>query len=175
MADEALRPITLLQREHAIILKHLTGLEDAFRRLGDQDAMASVTGSRSAWEGVQQEVDFFTKEVSIHFKREAILFTVLAHSLGSEHNPLACVDREHHLLTSRAARLGQTLTGLQLGVLDSREKPGMDLQGVRLALTAYIALFRSHIALEEKVLFPLASIRLNDGQLSKIWDQMKNV
>jgi hemerythrin-like domain-containing protein len=179
--DEGLKPIALLHREHEVILMRLALLENAVRLLRGSKPIASHYGYREAREGLKEQVKFFTKAVRVHFKREAILFAVLAHTLASKGDALEGLDSEHSALTTQAARLREVLIRGEVRPSDipsdmkEAQIPRLDSQKLQAASKDYIALFRDHIAFEEKLLLPLAEKRLNEAQKRRIWHRMMDV
>lgn len=179
--DKGMMPIALLHREHEIILMRLALLEQAVRLLRGSRVLASHYGYREARESLQEQVKFFARAVRVHFKREAILFAALARTLASKGDKLEGLDSEHSTLTTLAARMREALTRGQGRQSDAPSDPQevqiprLDSQKLRAASQDYIALFRDHIAFEEKLLLPLAEKRLNDAQKRKIWNRMMDV
>lgn len=151
-------PFAQLERSHRRLEERLEDLTDIARALerGDaQDALRDVCG-------------FFARAVKRHEEdEERSLFPRLA-GVAELAPVLDALAREHRDHEALHARLGTLVADLESGV--PADVVARDLADVasRLA-TAY----RSHIADEERTLFPAARAALDDAALRAIADEME--
>lgn len=172
--DRRIDPFALLKREHEVIQEQLRMIESIIDSHGSGPR---VTRTRN---GVMTEPDrhtlreilrFFTGQVGVHFKREAVLVSVLNHVPGrkrDEYERFKSLLIEHRALKADAAGIAKALTRENV----YRSDPAAaDPFGLR----AFIRHFRGHLSYEERIFFVLAERRLTVEQKQQVSYHMLQV
>lgn len=157
-------PIALLQREHRVIQERLRAIESLINPT--RAGLGELTECQRRM--LHELFRFFTGSVRVHFRREAVLISVLERTSmygPQERGPFDWLVREHHALEADGLRIAKRLnrrTFRASGVTLCRQhkKSGT----FRLDLQAFVRRYREHMAWEERILFVLARMRLTVEQ-----------
>lgn len=156
----------------------------------EQLAMIETTiGTRSLRRGVLTKANrntlrellrFFTRRVSVHFKRETLLISALSRVLNGkrdERGQFQSLLDEHRMLKADASAVMKKL-GAQKGENGSRSLLPERTDGHRTpaaALRTFIRRYRGHLSCEERILFVLADMRLTAAQKQRLSHRMLQV
>jgi hemerythrin-like domain-containing protein len=167
----AIDPIALLKREHEQILKHLRMIDAIVDLMRKDRRQAGPADNHLDRLELAQAFRFFTGRVGIHFRREAILISTLARTLGhglGTRQPFADLLREHRELRAEAVRIVKALTS---GSGLRTPNNGADPFGIK----AFIKQIREHLSCEERILYVLAGSRLTAKQKYKVRSRMLQI
>lgn len=135
--------IQLLSKQHREVLAFLEGVES---RLNEEASQKPL-------------LDFLRSEVLKHFSlEEEALFPALEKHPHLQQGPLRVMNHEHRVFRD-------LLEGLEEAV-DSANRDRQKSLAIDL-----INLLRSHIAKEDRVLFPMAEQTLNEAELTAVDEQ----
>ncbi len=171
----AVDPLALLKREHQMILDQLDMVEAAM----SPRSLGGGAVKRTNRDTLRELLEFFTGPVDVHFKREAMLVGEVRRVLErKEEEPESFQSflDEHRALTADATAVMRLLAGKRTG---AHGAAAMRTVGGRLTvsgkLRALIRRYREQIACEERLLFPLAEMRLTAEQRRRISRRMLQV
>ena len=164
---EVTTPLDVVSREHEEVLEQLGFLRAATLclRLGTR---ASVPESSKVLEqgmsNLRQVLEFFDKEVQLHFRREEeILFPALEKRMGKERSPTQVLLAEHAQLWQWYERLKKKVKVFQKG--GSEHPVATEIYEIG---NHIIGLLRGHIEEENKSLLPIAQSLLEEAELDNI-------
>lgn len=169
-------PVALLQREHAVILEQLVMIETTIGPRTRGRAVLTETNQNT----LRELLRFFTRRVSIHFKREEMLITALRRIFSrkpAEQNQFQSLLDEHRMLKTDAAAVMKKLNA------QGKEENGDALlpernggcRTLEAALRTFARRYRGHLSCEERILFVLADMRLTAEQKQRISRRMLQV
>jgi hemerythrin-like domain-containing protein len=159
-----------------MILEQLAMIETT---IGPQSGRRGVL-TKTNRNTLRELLRFFTRRISIHFKREAMLITALTRILGrkpEERNQFQSLLDEHRMLKADASAVMKKLNAQE------KEAGGYSLlpernNGFRTLvaeLRTFVRRYRGHISCEERILFVLADMRLTAEQKQRISHRMLQV
>lgn len=96
-----------------------------------------------------------------HHPKEDLAFARLAKRVPDIEAKVEKLARLHRLIAQSGSRFLEKLDAALAGAMLSRES-------VEIPALEYIALYRDHMKLEERELFPIARIRLDDGDWANV-------
>ncbi|MGC3973381.1 MAG: hemerythrin domain-containing protein [Nitrospira sp.] len=166
-------PVALLEREHRMILDRLVMVETAM----SSGSVRSGAVKRTNRETLRELVEFFAGPVDVHFTREAMLVGALRRLLGrkqEEQEQFQSFLDEHRALKADATALLR-----QLSRKDSQDPAAsttcVGWRTLSRKLYALIRRYRELIDSEERLLFPLAGMRLTAEQRRRLSRRMLQV
>ncbi|MCW5800042.1 MAG: hemerythrin domain-containing protein [Nitrospira sp.] len=169
----AVDPVALLKREHRMILDRLVMVETAMSPCSARRGAVQRTNR----ETLRELLEFFAGPVDVHFTREAILVGSLRRILGRKQG---AQEQFQRFLDEHRALKADALSALrQLARKDGHDAAASGgcggLRALSEALYALIRRYRELIACEERLLFPLAEMRLTAEQRRRISRRMLQV
>ena len=166
-------PLDILKREHDRILDNLGLLHGASLclTLGNLTPQSAIR--EKGTEHLSKVLDFFDKDVGLHFRREKeILFPALEKHLGVENSPIQLLLEEHNKVWRWYTRLKKKLVELQGEGSEYSAAIPAEVQDI----TSHIEHFlRGHIKKENEVLLPLAADFLGEDELEEISQKWKSL
>lgn len=166
-------PLDVLKREHDRILENIGLLRAASLCL----KLGTITPNSAVWEkGIEhlaRVLEFFDKDVGLHFRREEeLLFPSLEKHLGQENSPTRLLLADHVEVWQWYDQLKEKLTELQ----GDDSQPSETIPSQVEEISSHIDhLLREHIKKENESLLPLARGLLGEQELAEIADRWKFV
>jgi hemerythrin-like domain-containing protein len=119
-------------------------------------------------------MEFFTRRVGVHFKRETLLITTLRRFLNrneGEGSQFQCLLEEHRKLKAQATAVmcrlparGRETCRPPLSSSARRD----EMESVARELRTFVRRYRAHLSCEERILFVLAEMRLAAEQKERL-------
>ncbi len=169
--SEANTLLDILKREHDRILENLGLLRGASLCLTLGNLKPQSPIREKGIEHLSKVLDFFDKDVGLHFRREEeVFFPALEKHLGAEKSPTRLLLEEHGEVVRYYDRLKEKLAELQ----KNGSGPLKDVPAEVQEITSHIDhLLRGHIKKENESLLPLARSLLSEKEIEAISSKWK--
>ena len=170
-------PVALLQREHEMIREQLAMIETTIGTRSVRRGVLTKTNRNT----LRELLRFFTRRVSIHFKRESMLIAALRRVLDWRHderNQFQSLLDEHRMLKADASTLMKKLTAKEKdadGGLSLLPEQNNGFRTLAAELRTFVRRYRGHLSCEERILFVLADMRLPATQKQRVSHRMLQV
>ena len=166
-------PRDILKREHERVLENLGLLRGAILCLKSGNLAPQSAIQEKGIEHLSKVVDFFDKDVGLHFRREEeVLFPALEKHIGVEKSPTRLLLKEHNEIWQWYNRLKEKLVELQGTGGESSEAVTAQIQDISNHIEP---LLREHIKKENESLFPLARRLLSEDEIERISSKWKSL
>ncbi|MBI2852802.1 MAG: hemerythrin domain-containing protein [Chloroflexi bacterium] len=149
------KPTDLLKEEHKAVLQRLADLEQIINDLDQKEKVSAK---------LKELGSFFDTEFWVHFdKEEKALFPEFDNFMPRGAGPIAVMLEEHVVLRKTNADFQQAVAKY-LGNADTAETR----RAIYQSGSHFIGTLRDHIFKEDNILFRMAEIHLNAGQMEKV-------
>ena len=167
--------LDVIKREHERVLENIGLLRASSLclKLGALTPQSAVRGK--GIEHLSKVLDFFDKDVGLHFRREAeVLFPALEKHLGIEKSPTQVLLGEHAGIWRWYSQMKEKLVELQENNGEYSEAVSAEVEGIISQVAPFL---QEHIKKENESLLPLAKSLLGEEELDEIasrWRALSN-
>lgn len=165
-------PLDILKREHDRVLETLGLLRGASLclKLGALGAQSPIKDRGLGH--LQKVIEFFDKDVTLHFKHEEeILFPALNKHLGEGKNPTKLLLQDHQDWWQWYRRLKEATAKLEADGAENTDALCTEVQEIN---THIEQLLKEHIKRENESLLPMAQSLLSQAELEEISNKWRS-
>ncbi len=155
-------PTEVLKEEHQAVLVKLDDLEDIIHNLEERERIAGKLKELTA---------FFDKDFWVHFdKEERALFPEFDSFIPRGGGPIEVMLQEHEVLRSTNTVMQKAVAGYLGDSNDAETRRKITESGGH-----FIETLRNHINKEDSILFMMAEMHLDEGQMKRVLERFEEI
>lgn len=156
------KPTDILKEEHKSALQKLDALEDLIGNLNQKERISVE---------LKELTSFFNTDFWMHFdKEEKALFPEFDNFMPRGSGPLAVMIEEHEVLRKIHTVMQEAVTRYFNNSNDADTRHTITENG-----THFIDFLRNHISKEDSILFMMADMHLNQGQVKRVLELFEKI